>query len=54
VREHPFVDVRIAEAYSGTLTDWVVSGQLDVAIVTEPQGILDWSPLASSATGWCW
>ena len=36
VREHPFVDVRIAEAYSGTLTDWVVGGQLDVAIVTEP------------------
>ena len=40
VREHPFVDVRIAEAYSGTLTDWVVSGQLDVAIVTEPPGHL--------------
>ena len=36
VRDHPFVDVRIAEAYSGTLTDWVVGGQLDVAIVTEP------------------
>lgn len=36
VREHPFVDVRIAEAYSGTLTEWVVGGQLDVAIVTEP------------------
>jgi LysR family transcriptional regulator, nitrogen assimilation regulatory protein len=36
VHEHPFVDVRIAEAYSGTLTEWVVSGQLDIAIVTEP------------------
>lgn len=33
---HPYVDVRLAEAYSGTLTDWVVSGELEVAIVTKP------------------
>ncbi|HVB35501.1 MAG TPA: LysR family transcriptional regulator [Patescibacteria group bacterium] len=33
---HPHVDVRLAEAYSGTLTDWVLSGQIDVAIVTKP------------------
>jgi LysR family nitrogen assimilation transcriptional regulator len=33
---HPYVDVRLAEAYSGTLTDWVVSGEVEVAIVTKP------------------
>lgn len=32
----PNVDIRVVEAFSGTLTDWVVSGQLDFAIVTEP------------------
>ena len=36
VREHPFVDVRLAEAYSGTLNDWVISGEIDAAIVTKP------------------
>jgi LysR family transcriptional regulator, nitrogen assimilation regulatory protein len=33
---HPYVDVRLAEAYSGTLTEWVVSGEVEVAIVTKP------------------
>jgi len=33
---HPYVDVRLAEAYSGTLTDWVVSGEVQLAIVTKP------------------
>lgn len=33
---HPYVNVRLAEAYSGTLTDWVVSGEVQVAIVTRP------------------
>lgn len=33
---HPFVDVRLAEAYSGTLTEWVVSGEVEAAIVTRP------------------
>ena len=33
---HPQVDVRLAEAYSGTLTNWVLSGEIDVAIVTKP------------------
>ena len=33
---HPYVDMRLAEAYSGTLTDWVVAGEVDVAIVTSP------------------
>jgi DNA-binding transcriptional LysR family regulator len=34
--EHPFVDVRLAEAYSGTLIDWVVSGEVEAALVTKP------------------
>ena len=34
--EHPHVEVRIAEAYSGTLSQWVVAGDLELAIVTEP------------------
>ncbi len=33
---NPYVDVRLAEAYSGTLTEWVVSGEVEVAIVTKP------------------
>lgn len=33
---HPYVEVRVSEAFSGTLTGWVVDGELDVAIVTEP------------------
>ena len=32
----PNVDVRLVEAFSGTLTDWVLSGELDFAIVTDP------------------
>jgi LysR family nitrogen assimilation transcriptional regulator len=36
LRAHPYVDVRLAEAYSGTLTEWVVSGEVQVAIVTKP------------------
>ena len=34
--DHPYVEVRVSEAFSGTLTGWVVDGELDVAIVTEP------------------
>lgn len=34
--EYPNVDIRIAEAYSGTLTGWVLEGELDFALVTEP------------------
>ena len=36
LKSHPHVDVRLAEAYSGTLTDWVLSGQTEAAIVTRP------------------
>jgi DNA-binding transcriptional LysR family regulator len=32
----PNVDIRVVEAFSGTLTDWVVSGELDFAIINEP------------------
>lgn len=33
---HPSVDLRLAEGYSGTLIDWVVDGEVDVALVTTP------------------
>ncbi|MEP4379375.1 MAG: LysR family transcriptional regulator [Alphaproteobacteria bacterium] len=32
----PNVELRVVEAFSGTLTDWVMSGELDFAICTEP------------------
>ena len=35
-RDYPHVEVRLAEAYSGTLSQWVVAGELEIAIVTEP------------------
>ena len=34
--EYPHVEMRIAEAYSGTLSEWVVAGDLELAIVTQP------------------
>ena len=34
--DHPFIDVRLAEAYSGTLINWVVSGEVEAALVTKP------------------
>ena len=34
--DHPHVEVRIAEAYSGTLSQWVVARDLELALVTEP------------------
>jgi len=36
VEAYPHVQVRLAEAYSGSLTQWVVSADLNFAIVTEP------------------
>jgi LysR family nitrogen assimilation transcriptional regulator len=36
LNDHPYVDLRLAEAYSGTLNEWVVSGEIDAAIVTQP------------------
>jgi DNA-binding transcriptional LysR family regulator len=35
-RDYPHVEVRLAEAYSGTLSNWVVAGELEMAIVTAP------------------
>ncbi|MGE0717981.1 MAG: LysR family transcriptional regulator [Alphaproteobacteria bacterium] len=35
-RDHPQVDIRIVEAYSGTLADRVVAGELDLAICNRP------------------
>jgi LysR family transcriptional regulator, nitrogen assimilation regulatory protein len=32
----PYVDVRLSEAYSATLANWVVSGEVQAAIVTKP------------------
>tara|TARA_R110002110_G_scaffold395138_2_gene609543 strand:+ start:33501 stop:34439 length:939 start_codon:yes stop_codon:yes gene_type:complete len=32
----PNVELRVVEAFSGTLTNWVMSGELDFAIGTEP------------------
>lgn len=37
ISTHPKVDVRLVEAFSGTLTNWVMSGELDFAVVTEPR-----------------
>ncbi len=34
--DFPKVALRVAEAFSGTLTEWVLSGEIDFAIVTEP------------------
>jgi len=34
--DYPHVEMRIAEAYSGTLSEWVAAGDLELAIVTEP------------------
>ena len=34
---YPHVEIRIVEGYSGTLTDWIISGELDFAIVNDPQ-----------------
>ena len=33
---YPYVDVRLVEAYSGTLTDWIASGEIESAVVTVP------------------
>ncbi|HVB98328.1 MAG TPA: LysR family transcriptional regulator [Candidatus Dormibacteraeota bacterium] len=36
VATHPYVDIRLSEAYSATLTDWVLSGEVQAAIGTKP------------------
>ncbi len=36
VATHPYVDIRLSEAYSATLTEWVLSGEVQAAIGTKP------------------
>lgn len=36
VIDYPHIKISLAEAYSGTLTDWVLSGELDFAVVIDP------------------
>jgi LysR family transcriptional regulator, nitrogen assimilation regulatory protein len=33
---HPYVDLRLVEANGGTLSDWVMSGEVDMAIAARP------------------
>lgn len=35
-RDFPFVELRLSEAYGGTLTDWVSGGEIDIGVVTRP------------------
>ena len=37
--QHPHVDLRLDEAYGGTLTDRVAAGELDFAVVTGPPAV---------------
>ncbi len=43
---HRNVDIRIAEGYSGTMRDWILAGDLDFAVLTEPppHPALDFEP----------
>ncbi len=36
LEEHPDVELQIAEAFSGPLTEWTLSGQVDFAVVAVP------------------
>ena len=36
VETHPAIDLRIAELFSGTLTDWLLAQEIDIAFVVEP------------------
>jgi LysR family transcriptional regulator, nitrogen assimilation regulatory protein len=35
--KYPNVDVRVADGYSATLSDWVAGGQIDAAIINKPR-----------------
>jgi DNA-binding transcriptional LysR family regulator len=35
-RDFPYVELRLSEAYGGTLTDWVAAGEIDIGVVTKP------------------
>lgn len=36
VEKHPAIDLRISESFSGTLTDWLLAQEIDLAFVVEP------------------
>jgi LysR family transcriptional regulator, nitrogen assimilation regulatory protein len=36
VEKYPAIDLRIMESFSGTLTDWLLAQELDLAVVVEP------------------
>jgi LysR family nitrogen assimilation transcriptional regulator len=36
VEKHPAIDLRITESFSGTLTDWLLAQEIDLAFVVEP------------------
>jgi DNA-binding transcriptional LysR family regulator len=35
-RDFPFVELRLSEAYGGTLADWLAAGEIDIGVVTQP------------------
>jgi len=36
VEKHPAIDLQITESFSGTLTDWLLTQEIDLAFVVEP------------------
>ena len=36
IEKHPAIDLRITESFSGTLTDWLLAQEIDLAFVVEP------------------
>src|SRR5450759_1577869 len=36
VEKHPAIELRLAESFSGTLTDWLLAQEIDLAFVVEP------------------
>jgi len=36
VEKHPAIELRITESFSGTLTDWLMAHEIDLAFVVEP------------------
>ena len=36
VEKHPAIELRITESFSGTLTDWLLAQEIDLAFVVEP------------------
>ena len=36
IEKHPAIDLRITESFSGTLTDWLLAQEIDLALMVEP------------------